>query len=63
MGKVTDIRKPLPISKEVQSVVYAFDASIAKAIDEAKANGIPLGLLIAALHAHTTVQTLNMVKS
>lgn len=63
MAKVTDIRKPLPISKEVQAVVYAFDAAIAQAIDEAKTNGIPLGLLIATLHAHTTVQTLNMVKS
>jgi hypothetical protein len=63
MSNITDIRKPLPISKEVELVVYAFDTAIAQAIDEAKANGIPLGFLIASLHAHTTVQTMNMVKS
>lgn len=63
MTNIVDIRKPLPISKEVQAVTYTFDSEIAKAIDKAKADGIPLGLLIATLHAHTTVQTLNMVKS
>lgn len=63
MSNVSDIRKALPISKEVQSVVYEFDLTIAQAIDKAKLDGIPLGLLVATLHAHTTVQTLNMVKS
>ena len=62
MSNVTDIRKPLPISKEVQTVVYAFDSALAEAINKAKSDGIPLGLLVATLHAHTTVQTLNMLK-
>lgn len=61
MGKVTRLRHALPMSQEINKALVDLDSAIAKAIDAAKATGLPQGLIVAELHGHAHAQTQQMV--
>lgn len=61
MSNVTRIRHELPVSLDIVHAVAQFDAALAKAIDAAKAAGLPQGLLIGLLHGHAHAETHKMV--
>jgi len=61
MGDVTRLRHALPLSYDINKVLTELDSAIAKAIDTAKAAGLPQGLIVAELHGHAQVQTNIMV--
>jgi len=61
MGDVTRLRHALPLSHDINKVLTELDSAIAKAIDTAKAAGLPQGLIVAELHGHAQVQTNIMV--
>jgi hypothetical protein len=63
MGDVTRLRHALPLSQDINKVLTELDNAIAKAVDAAKAAGLPQGLIVAELHGHAHVQTHNMVKA
>ena len=60
-ASVTRIRHELPVSNELARQVVAMDSAIAKAIDAAKAAGIPQGLVVGILHGHAHAETHKMV--
>ncbi|WP_256578488.1 MULTISPECIES: hypothetical protein [unclassified Pseudomonas] len=51
----------LPLSQDVSQTLNELDSAIAKAIDAAKAAGLPQGLIVAELHGHAHAQTHTMV--
>ncbi|EIM13904.1 hypothetical protein PchlO6_2139 [Pseudomonas chlororaphis O6] len=51
----------MPISTDVNKALTDLDGAIAKAIDAAKAAGLPQGLIVAELHGHAHAQTHSMV--
>lgn len=61
MSNVTRIRHELPVSMDIVHAVAEFDAALAKAIDAAKAVGLPQGLLVGLLHGHAHAETHKMV--
>jgi hypothetical protein len=61
MSTVTRLHHALPLSPAINQAVTELDSAIAKAIDTAKAAGLPQGLLIAVLHGHAHGQTHVMV--
>lgn len=61
MTNVTRLRLALPMSPDINKAVSDLDNSIAKAIDAAKAAGMPQGLVVSLLHGHAQVQTNIMV--
>lgn len=61
MSNVTRIRHELPVSMDIVHAVAEFDAALVKAIDAAKAVGLPQGLLIGLLHGHAHAETHKMV--
>ena len=61
MSNVTRIRHELPVSLDVVRAVAEFDAALVKAIDAAKAAGLPQGLLVGLLHGHAHAETHKMV--
>ncbi|ANH98954.1 hypothetical protein A8L59_16535 [Pseudomonas koreensis] len=61
MTNVTRLRHALPLSQDINKVLTEMDSAIAKAIDAAKAAGLPQGLIVAELHGHAQVQTNIMV--
>ncbi|RON86768.1 hypothetical protein [Pseudomonas fluorescens] len=61
MGDVTRLRHALPLSQDINKALTELDSAIAKAIDTAKAAGLPQGLIVAELHGHAQVQTNIMV--
>jgi len=62
MTNVTRLHHALPLSPAVNKAVTDLDSAIAKAIDAAKAAGLPQGLVVSLLHGHAQVQTNIMVK-
>ncbi|UST97761.1 hypothetical protein [Pseudomonas siliginis] len=62
MTNVTRLRHALPLSSDINKAVVDLDTAIAKAIDVAKAAGLPQGLIVAELHGHAHAQTHVMVK-
>jgi len=62
MTNVTRLRHALPMSQDINEALTDLDSAIAKAIDAAKAAGLPQGLIVAGLHGHAHAQTHNMVK-
>lgn len=61
---MTNITRPhhaLPLSPAINKAVTELDATIAKAIDAAKAAGLPQELVVAVLHGQAQVQTNIMV--
>lgn len=63
MTNVTRLRYALPLSQDVNKALTELDSAIAKAIDAAKAAGLPQGLIVAELHGHAHAQTHSMVKA
>jgi hypothetical protein len=63
MTNVTRLRHALPLSADINKAVTDLDAAIAKAIDAAKAAGLPQGLVVAILHGQAHAQTHEMVKA
>lgn len=61
MGDVTRLRHALTLSQDINKVLTDLDSAIAKAIDAAKAAGLPQGFIVAELHGHAQVQTNIMV--
>ncbi|MBI6749733.1 hypothetical protein [Pseudomonas syringae] len=61
MTNVTNIRHAEPVSAEISKALIDMDAAIAKAIDRAKAAGLPQGFVVSTLHAHAHAQTHAMV--
>lgn len=62
-ASVTRLRHALPVNRDVNEALTDLDSAIAKAIDAAKAAGLPQGLIVAELHGHAHAQTHNMVKA
>lgn len=60
MSNVTRIRHELPVSLDIVNAVAEFDAALVKAIDAAKAVGLPQGLLVGILHGHAHAETHKM---
>jgi hypothetical protein len=52
MTNVTRLRHALPMSQDINKALTELDSAIAKAIDAAKAVGLPQGLVVAELHGH-----------
>jgi len=61
MNKVARLRHALPMSQDINKALTDLDSAIAKAIDAAKASGLPQGLIVAELHGHAHAQTHQMV--
>lgn len=51
------------VSRDEQQALVELDAAICKAIDDAKAAGVPQGLIVATLHGHAAAQTLIMIEN
>ena len=63
MTNITRLHHALPLSPAINKAVTDLDSAIAKAIDDAKAAGLPQGLVVSILHGHAHAQTHNMVKA
>ena len=61
MTNITRLYHALPLSPAINKAVTELDTAIAKAIDAAKAAGLPQGLVVSILHGHAQVQTSIMV--
>ena len=61
MTNITRLHHALPLSPAINKAVTDLDTTIAKAIDAAKAAGLPQGLVVSILHGHAQVQTNIMV--
>jgi len=61
MSNVTRLHHALPLSPAINTAVIELDNAIAKAIDAAKAAGLPQGLVVSILHGHAQMQTTIMV--
>ncbi|KAA8689579.1 Uncharacterized protein ALO80_00869 [Pseudomonas caricapapayae] len=57
MSNVTNIRHAAPVSAEISKALIDMDAAIAKAIDCAKAAGLPQGFVVSTFHGHAHAQT------
>lgn len=60
-SNVRRIRHELPVSMDIIGAVAEFDQALIKAIDAAKAAGLPQGLLVALLHGQAHNETARMV--
>lgn len=63
MSNVTRLRHALPMSPDINKAVIDLDSAIAKAVDAAKAAGLPQGLVVSILHGHAYVQRRIMTHS
>lgn len=61
MTSVTRLRHVLPMSPDINKAIAELDGAIAKAVDAAKAAGLPQGLVVSLLHGHAHAQTHIMV--
>ena len=61
MTNVTRLHHALPLSPAINKAVTDLDSAITKAVDAAKAAGLPQGLVVSLLHGHAQVQTNIMV--
>lgn len=57
MSNVTRPHHALPLSPAINKAVTDLDSAIAKAIDAAKAAGLPQGFVVAILHGQAHSQT------
>jgi len=53
MSNITRLHHVLPLSQDINKALAELDSAIAKAIDTAKAAGLPQGVIVAILHGHT----------
>ncbi|EJM09756.1 hypothetical protein PMI21_05488 [Pseudomonas sp. GM18] len=61
MSNVTRLHHALPLSPEIVEAINEMDEGLRKAIDTAKAAGLPQGLIVALLHGLAHSQTSIMV--
>lgn len=61
MTSVTRLCHALPLSQEINKALTELDSAIAKAVDAAKAAGVPQGLVVAELHGHAHAETHRMI--
>ena len=61
MTNITRLHHALPLSPAINKAVADLDSAIAKAIDAAKAAGLPQGSVVAVLHGQAHSQTATMV--
>ncbi|NVZ45129.1 hypothetical protein HX780_06750 [Pseudomonas tolaasii] len=61
MSNVTRLRHALPMSQDINKALTDLDSAITKAIDAAKAAGLPQGIIVAVLHGQAHSQTAIMV--
>jgi hypothetical protein len=61
MTNITRLHHALPMSPAINLAITELDSTIAKAIDAAKAAGLPQGLVVSLLHGHAQLQTQIMV--
>ncbi|MCO7515724.1 hypothetical protein NJF44_10625 [Pseudomonas guariconensis] len=61
MTNVTRLHHALSLSPEVVAALNELDGSLIKAIAEAKAAGLPQGLIVSLLHGHAHAETHKMV--
>ena len=61
MTNVTRLYHALPLSPAINKAITDRDSTIAKAIDAAKVEGLPQGLIVSLLHRHAHVETHKMV--
>ncbi|WP_458373021.1 hypothetical protein [Pseudomonas laurylsulfatiphila] len=61
MTNVTRLHHALPLGPAINKAVTDLDSAIAKAIDAAKAAGLPQGLIVSLLHGHAHAETAKMV--
>lgn len=61
MSNVTRLRHALPMSQDINKALVDLDSAIAKAIDTAKAAGLPQGIIVAVMHGQAHSQTAIMV--
>lgn len=61
MTNVTRLHHALPMSTNVTRAILDLDNAIAKAVDAAKAVGLPQGMIVAILHGHAHAETHRMV--
>lgn len=61
MTNVTRLHHALPLSPAIVKAINEMDESLCKAIDNAKAVGMPQGLIVALLHGQAHSQTSIMV--
>ncbi|CAI8820012.1 AMP-binding domain-containing protein [Pseudomonas sp. IT-P100] len=61
MTNVTRLHHALPLSPAINLAITELDSAIAKAVDAAKADGLPQGLVVSLLHGHAQMQTTIMV--
>lgn len=63
MSKITRLHHALPLGADINKAVTDLDTAIAKAIDSAKAAGLPQGLVVAILQGQAHAQTHEMVRA
>lgn len=63
MTNVTRLLHALPMSQDINKALTDLDSAIAKAIDAARAAGLPQDLIVAELHGHAHAQTHEMVNA
>jgi hypothetical protein len=61
MTNVTCLHHALPLSPAISQAITELDSAIAKAVDAAKAAGLPQGLVVSLLHGRAQMQTNIMV--
>ena len=61
MSSVTRLHHALPLSPDIVKALGDLDVSIAKAIEVAKAAGLPQEIVVASIHGHAHAQTHLMV--
>lgn len=61
MTNVTRLHHALPLPHEVAQALKELDAALCRAVDAAKAAGLPQGLIVSLLHGHSHMQTAIMV--
>lgn len=61
MTNITRLHHALPLSPAINQAITELDSAIAKAVDAAKAAGLPQGLVVSLLHGHAQMQTTIMV--
>ena len=61
MSSVTRLHHAFPLSPDILKALGDLDVAIVKAVDVAKAAGLPQGIVVASLHGHAHAQTHLMV--
>jgi len=61
MTNITRLHHALPLSPAIVKAINEMDENLRKAIDDAKAAGMPQGLVVALLYGQTHCETVRMV--